>query len=272
MPTARNQLLVLEGVRDVFVAAPAINGGVSPPWLSVTRADDAAWETLEPKVQALLDALPSGETSAPEESVPENTAAELPVDGVAADIEECLEARVRPSVQADGGDVELVRWDPASGEVVLLLKGACRGCPQSAVTLKETILKTLRYFIPEVRTVVAEEEELAEDADDPFADIPWEHDGEPAGKTLIELHAAGTPFFSTFAGMKVEGRMLKRVKFMSLLELSGRTPEHILVNCPSCKARRTIEDPQDILRADKGNAVGKAAVMICPACAVVISK
>ena len=59
--------------------------------------------------------------------------------------------------------------------------------------------------------------------------------------------------------------------FMSEIRLEGRTPEHIFVTCSDCKAKRTIEDPQDLLRADKGNATGNAAVAICPTCCVLIT-
>jgi len=257
--------LLVDGVRDVFVA------GADIPWLSVTRADGVPWETLAPRVQALLETLPDS-SDAPLQDV---SAPDLQVvsakTGIEADIEECLDGRIRPSVQADGGDVELVRWDASTGEVCLRLKGACRGCPQSAVTLKETILRTLMHFVPEVKSVVAEEDQLDEDSSDPFADISLEYDGEPAGSLIGELAKAGTPFFSTFAGMKVEGKMLKRVKFMQRLELNGRTPEHVIVNCSSCKQKRAIEDPNDILRRDKGNSAGNAAMVICPACCVLIT-
>jgi len=267
--------LSLEGVRDVFVAG----GGAedAAPWLSVTRADGASWEALVPRVREVLEALP-GDAAAEAASTSAASAAtgadEEPgttATGTEAEILEVLTHRIRPSVQADGGDVALLRWDAASGEVVLQLRGACRGCPQSAVTLQETILRTLQHFVPEVRSVAAEEEPLAEDGEDPCADIPWQHTGEPDPQAVQALAAAGTPFFSTFAGMKVEGPKLRRVRFLSRLELAGRTPEHIFVSCGDCKARRTIEDPQDLLRKDKGNAAGNAAVVICPTCCVLIT-
>ena len=40
-------------------------------------------------------------------------------------------------VQEDGGDLQLKSWNPETGEVILRLQGACRGCPQSAVTLQD---------------------------------------------------------------------------------------------------------------------------------------
>eukprot|EP00931_Biecheleriopsis_adriatica_P054314 TRINITY_DN31948_c0_g1_i2.p1 TRINITY_DN31948_c0_g1~~TRINITY_DN31948_c0_g1_i2.p1 ORF type:complete len:314 (+),score=85.49 TRINITY_DN31948_c0_g1_i2:64-1005(+) len=266
---ARGQLLELAGVRDVFVGGES--GGSSSStgsWIAVTRDRNADWQLLAPRVQELLQGLP--------EESPEHSAAAQATHwagGVEQEIFEVLEHRVRPSVQDDGGDVELLRWEAASGQVVLRLKGACRGCPQSAVTLQETILKTLKHFVPEVRSVHSEEEEAdPTQPADPWADIPWTHTGDAEPDAIRELASAGTPFFSTFAGTKVEGPKLRRVRFMSRVELEGRTPGHIIVTCEDCKARRAIEDPQDLLRADKGNTTGNAAVVICPTCCVLISK
>merc|ERR1712083_126995 len=103
---------------------------------------------------------------------------------------------------------------------------------------------------------------------DPFADISWEHHGEAEPKTVQKLHANGTPFFSTFAGMRMEGARLRRVSFMSRLDLDGRKPGHVFIKCPDCNVRRTVEDPNDLLRPDKGNTTGDAVVVICPTCCV----
>ena len=68
-------------------------------------------------------------------------------------IEEILN-RVRPSIQADGGDVELVniREDNA---IELRLKGACNGCPMATLTLKAGIERIIKEEIPEVAEVIA---------------------------------------------------------------------------------------------------------------------
>ncbi|MBU0637351.1 MAG: NifU family protein [Planctomycetes bacterium] len=59
----------------------------------------------------------------------------------------------RPFIQADGGDIELVdvRDD---GSVAVRLKGACVGCPMSAMTLKAGVERHLRERIPEVTEVI----------------------------------------------------------------------------------------------------------------------
>ena len=61
--------------------------------------------------------------------------------------------RIRPSLVADGGNVELV--DVNDGVVKLRLTGACAGCPMSTITLKNGIEKILKQEIPEIKEVVA---------------------------------------------------------------------------------------------------------------------
>jgi Fe-S cluster biogenesis protein NfuA len=63
-------------------------------------------------------------------------------------------ALIRPTVQSDGGDVELVDITP-DGVVKIRLHGACVGCPSSTVTLQVGIEKNLKDHIPEVRSVQA---------------------------------------------------------------------------------------------------------------------
>jgi Fe-S cluster biogenesis protein NfuA len=59
--------------------------------------------------------------------------------------------KIRPMLQADGGDVELV--DVENGIVKVRLTGACKGCPMSQMTLKNGIERLLKKEIPEVKSV-----------------------------------------------------------------------------------------------------------------------
>ncbi|MCL2149359.1 MAG: NifU family protein [Dehalococcoidia bacterium] len=68
---------------------------------------------------------------------------------------EAVLAQVRPSLQADGGDVELVEIDEQAGIVRLRLTGHCAGCPMSQMTLKNGIERVLKQEIPEVKAVLA---------------------------------------------------------------------------------------------------------------------
>lgn len=66
-------------------------------------------------------------------------------------VEEALN-KVRPSLQADGGDVQLVDVGE-DGVVKVRLQGACAGCPMSQMTLKMGIEKILKQNVPEVNRV-----------------------------------------------------------------------------------------------------------------------
>ncbi|MGB3398686.1 MAG: NifU family protein [Candidatus Deferrimicrobiaceae bacterium] len=69
-----------------------------------------------------------------------------------ADVEMVLE-KIRPALQADGGDVELV--DVEGGVVKVRLTGACGGCPMASVTLKNGIEALLKKEIPSVDQVIS---------------------------------------------------------------------------------------------------------------------
>jgi Fe-S cluster biogenesis protein NfuA len=64
-------------------------------------------------------------------------------------------AKIRPSLQADGGDAELVEVNEKTGIVKIRLTGHCAGCPMSQMTLKNGIERILKGSIPEVKSVIA---------------------------------------------------------------------------------------------------------------------
>jgi len=62
---------------------------------------------------------------------------------------------IRPSLQADGGDVELVGVDEKTGVVKVKLQGACVGCPMSQMTLQEGIGRALKDKVKGVKEIEA---------------------------------------------------------------------------------------------------------------------
>jgi len=60
--------------------------------------------------------------------------------------------KIRPRLQADGGDVELISVE--DGVVKVRLTGACGGCPMATMTLKQGIERVLKSEVPEVKEVV----------------------------------------------------------------------------------------------------------------------
>ncbi len=70
-----------------------------------------------------------------------------------AEVRKALET-IRPTLQADGGDVDLVEVTE-TGVVRVRLQGACQGCPMAALTIKDGIERTLKEQVPGVTEVEA---------------------------------------------------------------------------------------------------------------------
>ncbi|KAJ5996165.1 hypothetical protein N7522_007825 [Penicillium canescens] len=154
------KLLDVEGVTSVFYGAD---------FITVTKAGDANWAHIKPEVFSIItQAVTSGETIVTtveagadgEESVEDSLSYNEDDDEVVGMIKELLETRIRPAIQEDGGDIELRGFE--DGIVMLKLRGACRTCDSSTVTLKNGIESMLMHYIEEVKGVeqVMDEEEV----------------------------------------------------------------------------------------------------------------
>ncbi|MCG6980420.1 MAG: NifU family protein [Deltaproteobacteria bacterium] len=66
-------------------------------------------------------------------------------------IEQALD-KIRPALQRDGGDIELVEVEE-NGIVKVRLTGACGGCPMSQMTLKQGVERIVKQLVPEVKAV-----------------------------------------------------------------------------------------------------------------------
>jgi len=62
--------------------------------------------------------------------------------------------KVRPSLQADGGDIKFIGWYPETGIVQVQLIGMCAHCPMSQMTLKQGIEAEIKKEVPEVKEVI----------------------------------------------------------------------------------------------------------------------
>ncbi|MCM8800093.1 MAG: NifU family protein [Candidatus Omnitrophica bacterium] len=63
--------------------------------------------------------------------------------------------KIRPALQADGGDVDLLEVT-TDGIVKVRLKGTCGGCPMSQLTLKMSIERMIKQEVPEVKEIISE--------------------------------------------------------------------------------------------------------------------
>ncbi|KAJ9118670.1 hypothetical protein QFC22_003890 [Naganishia vaughanmartiniae] len=152
------RLMGVEGVTGVFYG---------PDFVTVSKDDSQPWNLLKAEIFAILmehftAGKPLFRENHAEADGPQDTKILDTDSEVVAMIKELLDTRVRPAIQEDGGDIEYKGFDEDTGVVKLKLKGSCRGCSSSSVTLKSGIERMLTHYIPEVQTVeqVLDEEEL----------------------------------------------------------------------------------------------------------------
>ena len=152
-------LFRVDGVKSVFFGSD---------FVTVTKAETASWDGVKPGVfEAIMEHYASGQPAVRADAAASADAldtAPAPDDSeTVAMIKELLETRIRPAVQEDGGDIEFVGFEEAGGTVTLRMRGACAGCPSSAVTLKSGIENMLMHYVPEVQRVVEAEPDEAEE-------------------------------------------------------------------------------------------------------------
>jgi Fe-S cluster biogenesis protein NfuA len=142
-------VFAVDGVERVYL------GG---DFLTVTKAEGVEWPHLKPHVlAAIMDHFTSNRPVVEAEAAADNDEADIAYEGEAADIvkeiKEIIDARVRPAVARDGGDITFHSWDHEHGVVKLNMRGSCAGCPSSTLTLKAGIENMLRHYVPEVTRV-----------------------------------------------------------------------------------------------------------------------
>ncbi len=136
------RLLGMDGVTGVFLGAD---------FITVTKTDDEDWQVMKPRVlSAVMEHFTEGRPVVLADAAGETDGAD---EGVAAQIKELIDTRVRPAVAQDGGDIVFRGFE--GGVVYLHMQGACSGCPSASATLKHGIENMLRHYIPEVTEVRA---------------------------------------------------------------------------------------------------------------------
>jgi Fe-S cluster biogenesis protein NfuA len=138
------RLFAIAGVSGVFFGSD---------FIAVTKAG-GEWQQLKPAILgAIMEHFMSGapivsggaDASAPDGS---DEFFEAKDSETVATIKELIEARVRPAVANDGGDITFRGFK--DGVVYLDMKGACSGCPSSTATLRHGIQNLLRHYLPDV--------------------------------------------------------------------------------------------------------------------------
>ena len=152
------RLFGIEGVKAVLYG---------PDFVTVTKdGENYPWAVIKPEVYSVLmehfsasasstgsNPLPlfrSEEDRANAGGAREDTRILETDSDTVAMIKELLDTRVRPAIMEDGGDIEY-RGFTDDGIVQIKLKGSCRGCDSSTVTLKTGIERMLMHYIPDVK-------------------------------------------------------------------------------------------------------------------------
>ncbi|KAF5337046.1 hypothetical protein D9611_003396 [Ephemerocybe angulata] len=155
------RLMGIEGITAVFYG---------PDFVTVSKDSEHPWSVVKPEVYAtLMESFSSGQPlfrseEEREAAGPQDTRILDTDSETVAMIKELLETRIRPAIMEDGGDIEFRGFDESDGLVRVKLKGSCRGCESSSVTLKSGIERMLMHYIPEVKgveQVLDQEEEVA---------------------------------------------------------------------------------------------------------------
>ena len=124
---------------------------ITSDMLSITKEQNASWEDLKPQVLSeIMDFITTGQEA-------HTPCTEKTDSDIINQVQSLINARIRPAIQQDGGDIVLKKFE--NGIVYVELKGNCVGCPYALVTLKEGVEKILKAYIPEVKSVQNFEED-----------------------------------------------------------------------------------------------------------------
>lgn len=128
------QIFDIGGIASLFITADMI---------SVTKQETASWDDIKPIIMAeIMDYLSTGEEILPTETSNND---------ITQQIQALLNARIRPAVKKDGGDIKFISFE--NGIVLVEMQGACKGCPYAMRTLKEGVERILKTYISEVKEV-----------------------------------------------------------------------------------------------------------------------
>ena len=83
------------------------------------------------------------------------------LDEIVKDIKTVLEEKVAPSVAAHNGSIGFISFASDTGVATLKLSGACSGCAMSKLTLQQGVERLLTHYVPEVKSIVGEDDEKA---------------------------------------------------------------------------------------------------------------
>ena len=119
---------------------------ITPDMISITKEPQGSWKNLKPQILAeIMSFIASGE------DIIIHTNHSKENSEIIQSIISLLDARIRPAIQKDGGDISFCSYE--QGIVFVEMQGNCAGCPYASRTLKDGVEKILQTYIPEVKEV-----------------------------------------------------------------------------------------------------------------------
>ena len=142
-----NKILSLEGTVMVFFGED---------FITVKKEKNLNWNDLKHGIISEINEYYSkGNDAVIKKDEKKSTKVSIPNQSneIVNKINEVLDAKIRPAVARDGGDITFKSFE--NGIVTVELKGSCSGCPSSTATLKQGVQNLLCHYIPEVKSVEA---------------------------------------------------------------------------------------------------------------------
>ncbi len=127
---------------------------VQENFISLTKTEDADWQMHSLAIrdlvsQYLREGKPIVESSYQPKAETQQVINTENFTAIEKEIQSILDEYIKPAVAGDGGNIDLVSYDPETKSAKMLLQGACSGCPSSTITLKNGIETLLKDLLPD---------------------------------------------------------------------------------------------------------------------------
>ena len=140
-----------ELVKNIMSVNGVVGIFLGDDFISINKKDNIKWEDIKHIVISLInDFYADGKEFVIDENLTEE---DKDLSEIESKIVKILEAKIRPAVARDGGDIKFKEFK--DGVVKVQLQGSCSGCPSSTMTLKQGVQNLLCHYLPEVKEVVA---------------------------------------------------------------------------------------------------------------------
>ena len=119
---------------------------IASDMVSVKKNADSSWDELSPQIMAeILDFVAMGAPVVAKQLDAETE------DDLLKKILSLIDARIRPALHKDGGDIKIIKFE--NGVLLVELMGKCAGCPYAMRTLKDGVERILKNHIPQIKEV-----------------------------------------------------------------------------------------------------------------------